>query len=209
MVALGAVPLVVLQFSFSNPNVIPVTVKRQNRETFEEHVARKGRSTSGVMVIEPTERCSLVEFLKGLETAGYEMVDAFYKERIDDKDSRNKRTYHMVRFLFARREFIELSGEFKMVRDVVLTELRHICEGAMWRVRAFSNPFYKNGEEIPDQRTLSVNLEVRQPLFYPDGEPVTVWQKDGNGKRVGDTSLPLKADYCLRIVGDVVQLETA
>lgn len=209
MVALnGTVRLVALQFSFSNPDAIPATVKRQDRETPEERAVRKSHS-SGVMVIEPTEKCSLVEFLGELEAAGYEMVDGFYKERIDAKDPRNKRTYHMVRFLFARREFVELSDEFKKVRDVIRTELRSICENAMWRVRSFSNPFYKNGEEIPDQRAVSVNLEARQPLFRPDGQPVTVWQKDADGKRVGDAPLPLKADYCLRIVGDAVQLVTA
>ena len=137
------------------------------------------------------------------------MVDSFYKERIDAKDPRGKRSYHMVRFLFARREFVELSDEFKKVRGVIRAELQSICESAMWRVRAFSNPFYKNGEEIPDQRAVSVNLEARQPLFRPDGQPVTVWQKDADGKRVGDAPLPLKADYCLRIVGDAVQLVTA
>lgn len=98
MVALnGTVRLVALQFSFSNPDAIPASVKRLNRETQEERVERKGHS-SGVMVIEPTEKCSLAEFLGELETAGYEMVDAFYKERIDAKDSRRKRTYHMARF---------------------------------------------------------------------------------------------------------------
>lgn len=209
MVALnGTVRLVALQFSFSNPDVIPATVKRQDRETPEERVGRKSHS-SGVMVIEPTEKCSIEEFLEELEAAGYEMVDGFYKERIDANDPRGKRSYHMVRFLFARREFVELSDEFKKVRDTIHAELWSICEAAMWRVRSFSNPFYKNGEEIPDQRTVSINLEARQPLFRPDGQTVTVWQKDENGKRVGDAPLPLKADYCLRIVGDAVQLVTA
>lgn len=209
MVALnGTVRLVILQFSFSNPDVIPATVKRQHRETPEERAVRKSHP-SGVMVIEPTKKCSLVEFLGELEAAGYEMVDAFYKERIDAKDPRGKRTYHTVRFLFARREFVELSDEFKKVRDVIRAELQSICESAIWRVRSFSNPFYKNGEEVPGQRAVSINLEARQPLFRPDGQPVTVWQKDENGKRVGDAPIPLKADYCLRIAGDAVQLVAA
>jgi hypothetical protein len=208
MVALNGTRLVALQFSFSNPDVIPPTVKRLGRETPEERVLRKSRA-SGVMVIEPTERCSLVELLGELEAAGYEMVDAFYQERIDAKDPRGKRTYHMVRFLFAHREFVELSDEFKKTRDIIRAELRSMCESAMWRVRAFSNPFYKNGEEIPDQHAVSINLEARQPLFRPDGQPVTVWQKDENGKKVGGAPRPIKPDYCLRIVGDAIQLVTA
>ena len=90
MVALnGTARLVALQFSFSNPDAIPVSVKRLNRETQEERVERKNHS-SGVMVIEPTEKCSLVEFLGELEAAGYEMVDGFYKMRIDAKDPSGK-----------------------------------------------------------------------------------------------------------------------
>jgi hypothetical protein len=183
-------------------------VKRQDRETPEERVVRKSRS-SGVMIIEPTEKCSLVEFLGELEASGYEMVDDLYKERIDAKDPRGKKSYHMVRFLFARREFVELSDKFKKVRDIIRAELRSICEAAIWRVRLFSNPFYKNGKEIPDQRVVSVNLEARTPLFRPDGQPITIWQKDENGKRVGDAPLPLKADYRLRIIDDTVQLVKA
>ncbi len=205
MVALNGVRLVTLQFSFSNPDVIPMTVKRQYRETPEERAERKSHS-SGIMVIEPAEKCSLVEFLGELEAAGYEMVDALYKERIDGKDLCGKRTYHMVRFLFARREFVELSDEFKKVRDVIRAELRNICEAAMWRIRSFSNPFYKNGEEIPDQRAVSINLEARQPLFHPDGRPVTMWQKDENGKRLGDAPRPLTANRCLLISDNVITL---
>jgi len=202
-----AIRLISLQFSFSNPDVIPATVRRQNQETPKERVERKSHS-NGIMVIEPTEKCSLIEFLGQLEEAGYEMVDAFCKERINAKDLHNKRTYHMVRFLFARREFAELSDEFLEVRDIIRAELWSICKSAMWRVRSFSNPFYKNGEEIHDQRTVSINLEARQPLFRPNGQQVAVWQKDESGKHVGDAPLVLKADCSLRIEGNAIQLVT-
>ena len=112
----------------------------------------------------------------------------------------------MVRFLFARREFVDLSEEFKVVRDIISKELRSICEVAMWRVRTFLNPFYKDGEEVIGYRAISVNLESRKPLFCPDGQPVTVWQKDEKGNRVGDAPLPLKPDYCLRVKDNTVQL---
>ena len=206
MVALdSSVRLVALQFNFSNPDVIPTSVKRLDRETPEERNERKNHS-SGTLVIEPTENCSLVDFLGELDVAGYEMVDALYKERIDSKYPRGRRTYHMVRFLFARREFVDLSEEFKTVRDIISSELRSICEVAMWRIRAFLNPFYKDGEEVIGHHAISVNLESRKPLFRPDGQPVTVWQKDEEGNRVGYAPLPLKPDYCLRIKDDTVQL---
>ncbi|MDP1688904.1 MAG: hypothetical protein Q8L47_02125 [bacterium] len=199
------VRLVLLQFNFSNSDAVPATVKRLNPETKKESTERKSRS-SGVMVIEPTLKCSIVAFLDELEEAGYEMVDAFYNERVDAKDTRGRRTYHMVRFTFARHEFVDLSDEFRGMRSAIRAELRDLCGNAMWRVRAFSNPFYIDGMESPDQRTLCINLEVRQPLFRPDGRPIMVWQKDESGNRVGDAPLPLKADYYLWLVDNVVSL---
>lgn len=204
----GSVRLVALQFSFSNPRAIPQAVRCSETETPDERNERKSHS-SGVLVIEPTNNCSLVEFLEKLEAVGYEMVDAFYKERIDAKDLRGKRRYHMVRFLFARHEFVDLSDEFKKVRENIRTALSEMCRVAMWRVRVFSNPFYEDSEEIPNQHAVSINLESRQPLFRPDGQPVTVWQKGVDSKKIGDAPLPLKADHCLRIMDDAVQLVTA
>jgi len=194
------VRMIMLQFSFSNPNVIPSCVRRLNQETQDELLDRKSRS-NGILVIKPTERCFLAGFIKDLNMSEYEIVDSFYKKRIDAKDSNGKNKYHTVRFLFARREFAEVSNDFKKVRPIISTELRKICETAMWRVRLFFNQFYKDGKDINGQYALSINLEARQPFYCPDGQPVTVWQKDEKGKRVGKSPLPLKAEYELRIKG--------
>lgn len=201
----SSVRLISLQFSFSNPNAIPQVVKQLDQETSDEREERKSRST-GVMVIEPNEKCSLVKFLEELEIAGYEIVDAFCKERIKPNDPRGTVTYHMVRFLFARREFTELSEGLEKVRETIRTELREMCRVAMWRVRAFSNPFYMNGEEVAEYRTLSINLESRVPFFLPDGQPVVVWPKDEGGERIGDVPLPIVPDYHLRIIDDTIRL---
>jgi len=175
--------LVALQFSFLNPGLIPVSMKRKrlNRETQEELVERKSHS-SGVMVIEPTERCSLLKFPMELEEAGYEMVGALYEERINYKNPSGG-TYHMVRFLFARHEFAGFSEDFKKARDVACVELQRICEIALWRVRAFSNPFYKNGEEIAAQRAISINFEL----------PVLLWRQP-------------KVDHRLRVIENVIKV---
>ena len=161
----STVRLVALQFSFSGHYQAASSIRRLNRETQEGHVERKSRS-SGVMVIEPIERCSIAAFLRELKVAGYEMVDAFYQERINYKNPDDKTTYHMVRFLFARREFAGISNEFKKVRDIISAELRKLCEIATWRVRAFSNPFFKNGEEISGQRAISINLELPHTVMF-------------------------------------------
>lgn len=200
------VRLVCMQFSCSNPDVIPSSVRCLDRETPDERNNRKSHST-GTPIIEPKENCSLVEFPGELKAAKYEMVDAIYQERIDANDPRGKRTYHTVRFLFARKEFVKISSkEFRKLRKTIDGELRSICEAAMWRVRAFSNPFYKDGAEIVGQCALSINLEARNPLFRPDGQPVTVWQKDQDGNHIGDAPLPLKPKHHLRIDGGILRL---
>lgn len=191
--------LIAIQFSFSNPNAIPPSVKHRKPETLEEREERKSHAT-GKLIIPPTENCSIAEFLGELEATGYEMVDAFYKERIDPKDPHGKRTYHMVRFLFASSEFVEnLHEEFLNARGIIRTDLAEMARTALWRVRAFLNPLYKDGEEITEQCAISINLEARKPLFNPDGTPVTMWQKDEKGERVGNAPIPFQAKHHFRL----------
>lgn len=198
------VRMIMLKFAFSNPNVIPRFVKGAK----DELLFRKDRS-SGVLAIESTERCSVAEFLGKIAVSGYEMVDAFYKRGIDTRDANIKRKNNIVYFFFARSEFVELSDEFKKERPLIYNELWKICKTAMWRVRLFLNPFYKDGQEINDQYALSVNLDARQPLFCSDGQPVKIWKKDDKGKRVGETAIPLKAKYHLRVENNTISLMTA
>ncbi len=199
MVALDDVRLVALQLNFSNSNLLPSLVKHLYL-THEKDEERK-KYLSGSMVIEPTEKCSVKEFVGELETAGYEIVDALHKESVD-----TKYPWHGVRYLFAYHEFVEISYEFRRMRNTIRAELQEICKNALWRVTAFSKPLYKNNEEIPGVRYVNINLGARQPLFCPDGRPVTAWQRDVYGKKIGNAPLPLRADHSLRVVEGVVQL---
>ena len=201
------VRMVMLQFSFSNPDVIPLSMRRktQNEPLLFDCKTR----LDGVLVIKPTEKCSLVKFIGELEMSGYKIVNAFYRKRIDNKDPSSKRKYHIVRFFFARREFAEISDEFKKNRNTVYAELRSMCENAMWQVKLFSNKFYKDDKEIHGQNALSINLGARQPLYYPDGQVVTVWKKDNDGKRIGEAPIPMKADYYLCADNNTIKLKTA
>jgi len=205
------VRMVALQFNASKSAFIPTALRHwlinAGRETPEKRVIRKSPPVAGVKVIEETERCLLRDLPKEIEAAGYELVDVLYEERIDVKDPTGRRTYHMVRFLFARHEFAEVSEDFKTVRNTAHDALRHICESAFWRVRAFVNPFYKDGEDVAGFNAASINMEVRVPLFQNDGSPVLERRKDEHGKKVGDP-LPLKPDYSLRIEDGAVRLMT-
>ncbi|MEK7658279.1 MAG: hypothetical protein AAB352_00235 [Patescibacteria group bacterium] len=200
--------MVVVQFSFTNPAAIPEVVKRTEKESPAEHKERKTHS-NGVLVIEPTPGCGLVEFPLGLEQAGFELVDASYKERIDPKDPRQRRTYHMVRFVFCRRESAELSDEFRSVRDEIRFALQNMAENAMWRVRVFDNPFFFKDEEVQDQRALSVNLAARDTIVQPNGELIKRWEKDDQGNRIGEGPVPIvpKRQLCVR--GGTVQIVPA
>ena len=198
---------VMLQFSFSNPEIIPISMRRktQSEPLSFDHKTRP----NGTLVINPTEKCSLAGFIRELEMSGYEIVDAFYRKRIDSRDSGGKKKYHMVRFIFVRHESSELSDEFIKRRNIVQTELLNICSAALWRVKLFKNKFYKDDREICGQHALSINLDARQPLFCPDGQPVKIWKKDDKGKRVGEAPLPLKADYRIGIDKNILSLMVA
>lgn len=196
---------IALQFSFSNQNVIPSGIRNLERETGDGREERKNHCT-GTQVVEPILNCDLANFPANLEAAGYELVGAHCQERIDAKGRIGK--YWMVRFVFVRREFVIPSDEFRKVRGIVRLGLMEMCRVAMWRVRIFSNPFFQNGEEVSGQRAISINMEARRPLYCPDGQPVTVWQKDEYGDRVGDAPLPIQPDFHLRLQDGKISFET-
>jgi len=194
--------LVSLQFSFSNPSVIPITVRRRQAETKTESDQRKQRS-GGILAIEPCENVSIAEFVRKLEQSGYTLVDGLYQARQDVKHP--SQMYHMVRFVFSRTQFVEITEQFREVQPKIREELHSIGETAFWRVRAFSNPFYKNGEEIGGFRALSFNFEVRIPRYLPDGQPVVQRRKDEHGKKIGDP-VPIEPAHHLVIQENVVML---
>jgi len=200
MILLQDMRLVSLQFSFSNAAVIPSGVGlavRLSEKPFDR-LARK-LNPAGEQVIAPTQNVDSGGLLAEIEAAGFELVDAFYQKRGD-------RTYHTVRFVFAPARFATPSEEFRQLRgDALRAGLQRILTDAFWRVRAFSNPFYQKGKEVPGQRTLSINLEARLPRFHSDGSPVTARRKDANGKKIGDPQ-SLRPDHLLAVVGDTIQL---
>src|SRR3989344_7820783 len=202
----SSIRLVMLQFSFTNPDVVPSCIKQLAHETQEEAVARKAMPIPGQPVIQPTEDASLAGLPSALEQVGYELVDAFYKPRINQESGR---TYHMVRFVFAHHDYVNLSDEFKRVRNTIRIALDEVCMQAMWRVRSFVNPFFKNGTRCDDQNVLSLNFEARKPMFLPNGQPVVVWQRNGCGEKVGEAPLPLRAKVAVRVQDQVVQLLNA
>jgi len=199
----ATVQLIMLQFSFSNINVVPECVRDLPRESINESLSRK-RIANGELVINPIENVDVVTFLTDLTSSGYELVDASYQHRVDRRDLR--RTYHMVRFVFARSEHATLSNEFLAIRKNIVASLREMCEQAIWRVRLFLNPLFSNDEEVMGEHAVSINLERRTPFCDNVGKPVKVWQKDDNGERIGDAPVQIRPDYYLNFLDRTIQV---
>jgi hypothetical protein len=196
--------LVFMQFSFSNPSNVPTSVSQLDEEPEDERAAKKSLDVGSIQLIEVTEDVFILPFLNSLEQAGYEMINAFYKNR---QDTRSHRFYQMVRFAFARKEFVTISEEFRYKRQIILPDLQKMCLLAMWRVRSYQTPFFRDHNPVPGQYTMSINLEVRNPLYKKDGTPIMIQPKDANGLPVG-IARPLVPKKELRIMGDSVEVVT-
>ncbi len=182
-----SVRMVMVQFACSNPSVIPENARERRKESPKGRFVRKHKYVPGQQVIEPVENISLSAFLGELEQAGYVLVDAFSQRR-KNTEEKHQPFYYVARFSFVREEYVQGSEEFEEVREVLRHELQEICNLALWRVRAFKNLFFHNGEQIPGQYAVSINFEARTP------HPTT------------PNSVPLTPKGSLRIVDNSIQL---
>lgn len=190
----GTVRLVMLQFSFSNVRALPAGLFEKEQETLDELTARRS-GVKGVQFIEPIQDVSLFQFLLDLVKAGYVLVDAFFQMR----SSARGQQYPVVRFIFAAKESARRDGEFARHKQNAENALLQMCQEAMWRVRAFLNPFFKDGLLVDGQHAISINLEARNPLLDGEGNPLMRWEKDENGEKVGDKPFPLEPKLFLHI----------
>ncbi len=132
------------------------------------------------------------------------MVGATYTERTDMKDTKVKE--YLVTFTFAHSELAdpfvaEPSTELKKWEDFVNTEFKSLCSSALHELQAFSNPLFREGKEVPDQRELRLNLVGNIPLFRSDGKPVLVYPRDEKG-HVNGFGKPLKPAMNFGFVGN-------
>lgn len=196
-----------LQFSFSNEKAVPAWLPMQEEETPAEAKARRERKTHGtgmgVCVIEPAENCSIETLLDEIVSAGFTLVNAYYQPRVDPNNPR--KCWYMARYIFVRNEDVT-RDELGESREMIEVGLKDICLLAFWRVRAWRNPFFKDGEPVEGLSAASVNLEARKPRYQPNGQPVVAWRRDYAGNRVGTAPKPLAAAHYLRVKGNTLQL---
>lgn len=199
----GLPRIVTLKFSYSNEAKAPKSVPWKPMETRVDEQKRKARST-GSVIIAPVENVTIWGFL--LEILGqYTLVDAYNQER--QKHQANKMpgaTFFTSVFTFACNEDVKPSSAFfQNIKEKATDDLYLMCSGALWRVRAFDNPLYKDDVEVEGQRALNVNLEVRTPLWGPDGNKILVWQRDETGEKLLNLpKIPIKPNGALRMKRD-------
>jgi len=196
----GAVRLVMLQFSFSNINLVPkcLRVERKTLESPEEFIARKSR-VPGEQCLDSVENVGGLDFLNDLSDAGYVLVDALAK--LQAKDGRE---YAVVRFIFAEENYVNSSDGFQKTKPLFEKSLRQMFCESMWRVRGFLNPFFSDGKIVNGQYVVSVNFEARKPLIDKNGNNLIQWQKNECGDRIGDAPITIEPKLFLRLEnGDI------
>lgn len=201
-----SIRLVIVQFSFKNEKNVPMGIEKKTHETQERRQKRiQRRSVNNPPKFKPTPKTE-IKILRGLEEAGYQLVSAYNEPRIDPKD---RNTYHMVRFTFSRNSNAKTSDGFKKIRLTMRQEMERMCHLALWRVRAFINPFFENDSAIEGVNTVSINLEYRNPKFHDDGSPFVEWLRDGEGNRIGLNPNPVKALHILEVQENELCLDIA
>lgn len=189
--------LIVVQFSYSNPDTLSLTHQMAlpvRDEDVTKRLEHKAEQTGGC-IVEPSERADAELLLNDLDKSGYVLVDAFRIIRL--KDQKNpKSKYNVARFIFAHNG----STDFQDSNRNAVLALASLTEQAYWRIRAFRNPLFKDGAAVEGKETISVNFEVRVPISNPDGTPVVQWMKDDKGHRIGQAPLPIEPQYLVTVV---------
>jgi hypothetical protein len=195
---------VVIQLSASKSQSLPSGLKYVDDERLQESVARKICPT-GEQIIQATLDCSTESLPTGLMETGYVLADAFHQVRID-RHSESRR-YHMVRYVFFRKEvnFLSPRLQSKETLSRAHKSLSWALKSAMWRVRAYRNP----SEDISGGLYwMSINLEMRKPYTSKNGELITEWQKNELGQRIGEAAVPRSPKHRMVIVQNMLQLES-
>lgn len=200
-----SVRVIALQFSFSNADFVPKSVRQQGRESAQEQRARENLST-GELVIDPHEDADLIQFVEQVGLNGYELVDAFHQPRDDQHNPR--RAFQMVRFVFLRREHVRSTAAFIQTRATLLNEMIEMCEQALWRVRVYLNPLIIDGRRVIGENAVSINLDARKPLFT-NGERVAIWRRDEHGQKIGDAKVPIQATHEIHFRDNAIELVPA
>lgn len=176
-------PYVSLQFSFSKKKHVPLGLPSKGSTTKEDRKKRKEREHSTETISlwpEPIQEVSLEVFVNQLRALGYKLIDASTLERSKDDGTK----YDMCRFLFLSKKEL-YSNDYRENEELYHKCLNELVFNVNWRIRAYKNPYYKDGEVVEGSHTLSINCEPRQPLKNLNNKTLIQNFKD-NGEFVLD-----------------------
>lgn len=185
-----AVEAIIIQFSGSSDKWIPRSVWSVPDETHRESNGRKAKA-GGVVAIEPTEQVSVADVADLLDT-GFTITNVLRQMRVNRNQPGKK--YHMLRYVIhptsdrAEDSLENIKGNYPDVES----DFVGLLNDSLWRVRAYHNPQESGGVVI------SINLELRVPLLYPDGEPIKVYPRDEAGNKVGPAE-PIRPAATLKL----------
>ncbi|PJA89673.1 MAG: hypothetical protein CO137_03055 [Candidatus Magasanikbacteria bacterium CG_4_9_14_3_um_filter_32_9] len=197
------IPHVLLVLRVTKSKLIPKKIPRGIRKIYTT-------KTNGREFIKPGKiGCANIDaqpILEGLGMSGYKLIGACWEER---KDLGGK-LYYLIKFTFVlpNHEGVEENSTLKR-------EVEKMIVSALWRVRAFINPFYEENQIIEGRRSISINLDGRKPLRHEEhkkgkdnfvvGEPVMVQLKDEYGELLED-KIPVSPARKLVIVNNKIQI---
>jgi len=162
-----------IRFTVSNPKYVPRFLRIP-----EVNGNGRTRQIPGKVILEQLEKCSFANLISQLNVAGFTLVDAMHQRKAGVDYGK---PFSVISFVFVKEELAEIAPEdvpYIRVADDALVEL---LKGSAWRTKAYKNV-------VEDGLAVSINLGARFSLLKPNGSPVMVWQKNGNGNK--DTRLP-------------------
>lgn len=159
--------------SFSNPSVVPSTLKWINPNN-EIHF--KGTETPGLS--HEWKRTSLENIFFELEKEGLFIQNGYAQKRTSEK----KMFYTTVRFEFGTERRSE--AEERLLKSSFLD----IFEKAFWTVKVFSHN---------DDITVACTSRISRFEGNDKLKPVRIWDKDAFGERIGNEPRMIEADGVL------------
>jgi hypothetical protein len=170
------IPLILVQIRLNNLRLVPADATWPRRE--------KPRPTStpkvaGIKVIDSVQDASIYGLVGDLEKLGYQLTWACCEEQAG-------------RWL-ARFTFKQEPPAPGFDQDQARAHLLDFLSEALWAGEVWQNPFFHNGQVVPDQNMLCIDLAKRTPFIGGDGRPTT------RRKPGAEQATPLEAAQELRI----------
>lgn len=163
---------VVVQISFSNPEIIPSWMQWVDNETERLTTKRTAnrRNPWGEILIEPsekTEMCDTSKLVPELVNGGYRPIGAHWQRRNNTNSKKGRPPFFFTIFLVFSND-----PNKKPLSEPEAEGIEHMLEFAYWRVGAYRNP-----QEGGDGKWISITLTARAPRF--DGgdpeKPIEHW----------------------------------